>query len=309
MFKLNKNTPQGLAINLPPDIKYSKNCINSELFKKRFSAILAYFIKKVEQIPGIDLSYLYHNLETLKIETNKNRRKSLKERTVAYYDSFENAIYIYVITSFYHELLHVASTFYDKENKRVYMGFSQAIKVDKNYYGCGRGLNEGYTELLANRYFGKEIDGYIEQAKIASWVESIIGSNLMMKYYFKADLFSLFNDFGLYADGDLVNNLFENIDTVHRNVISDVMVQDENSLIKSYKKVYTILLTMVTNKWTRAYQNGNISENALKEVLKNYFENCGMTENEFCGSKLTYLTDSEKEQIINSEYEANIKVK
>ena len=48
----------------------------------------------------------------------------------------------------FHELFHMASSYLDKENKILYGGFYQSSKG----LNIGRGLDEGYTELLANRY-------------------------------------------------------------------------------------------------------------------------------------------------------------
>lgn len=308
MFKLMTSDTQAFDIIIPPEIKCDKFNINeSALAKKRFSAVLSYYIKKMEQVPNVDLSYLYNNLKTLKIETKRNRRKSLKEDAVAYYVISKNTMYVYDVGSIHHELMHIASSICHED--RIYTGFQQSIKIGNRYYTVGRGLNEGFTDVLANRYFGKEIDGYVEEAKFASWFESVIGDK-MTEYYFKADLVNLLDEASQYVELDQVDDLLENINDVNTVLSSDKIYRSElAALTDTFKAIYTTLLTMATTKWTRDYQNGIIDEETLTHILKQYFADCGETELIFGEDKLLYLTDLEKEQIIKDAYSKEIKIK
>lgn len=307
-YRLIKQKNKVEAIIAPPIIDIKTNTDYSQVLAKKYGHIIEYFIKKITQIPNVDLTNLYNNIKTLKVETNKNKHKMAKMNKNGSYVADENTIYIYNIKSIYHELLHMASSIYDKKTDRRYIGLSQTFPKNGKLYGIGKGINEGYTDVLANRHFGKKIHSYLEQAKIASWIESVIG-NEMMNYYFKADLLSLVNDLSEYDEIENIKNLLIKIDIVHRFIANGRIYNDEVPyFLETMKKIYTSLLQMVTLKWVNDFNNGLIDESTLTSTLKKYFDDCGTTvipgfEN------YIYLTDLEKEQIIRETYETTVKQK
>ena len=57
--------------------------------------------------------------------------------------------------SIFHELFHMVTCINDKENDKYQLGFCQYRKVEGKYVVIGRRLNEGYTQFMALKYFGK----------------------------------------------------------------------------------------------------------------------------------------------------------
>ena len=82
----------------------------------------------------------------------------------------------------------------------IYSGLSEQ--------NIGIGLNEGYTELLAKRYFDKSNNnGYIFETQIAKLLELIIGQEKMESYYFNANLYGLIEELRKYNNFYSIDNL------------------------------------------------------------------------------------------------------
>ena len=85
------------------------------------------------------------------------------------YSVSKNIIRVYnnnELDCLFHELFHMSSTVVDKERNLIFTGFSQFSKK-KNYF-IGKGITEGYTQLLTERCFGdthKIRQTYIVQVK------------------------------------------------------------------------------------------------------------------------------------------------
>jgi hypothetical protein len=101
-----------------------------------------------------------------------------------------------------HELFHTSTRIRTKE--RVYCGFMQILE---DGYGLGNGLNEGYTELMDNRYFldydvekKKEIDKIYPLSKyVCNMLEYLLGQEHMEELYMNADLAGLYKELSFYS--------------------------------------------------------------------------------------------------------------
>lgn len=117
----------------------------NEALKRDIAQIINPWLEDIENYIGEDNSKLmYTNLKTLRVETLK--RSFSRDGD---YQPIINLIRIRKISSLLHELLHMASSYYDKEKDITEIGFLQVEY--KTSAEIGRGLNEGYTELLASR--------------------------------------------------------------------------------------------------------------------------------------------------------------
>ncbi|MDE6141636.1 MAG: hypothetical protein K2G03_03440, partial [Bacilli bacterium] len=87
-----------------------------------------------------------------------------------------------------HELLHIASSFYNELRDEVQCGFSQAT-ADGDAE-IGRGFNEGYTDYLAFKIFGERKDNaYKDLVLIARLLELFFDNPRDMEdLYFSHDL-------------------------------------------------------------------------------------------------------------------------
>jgi len=115
-----------------------------------------------------------------------------------------------------HELLHCASTYYDKEKKFAYVGFAQLDY--KNKKSIGKALNEGYTSLLVNRYFPYvdviESDAYQIAQLFAKQTEKIVGQKNMEEAYFKADLNKLIKELEQYDTRKNIISVIKSLDFI-----------------------------------------------------------------------------------------------
>lgn len=113
--------------------------------------------------------------------------------------------------TFYHELFHASSSYYDENKLVLNSGFHhQHINEKKD---IGRGFNEGYTELLTQRYFGKNGDsGYSNELHYAKLIEHLIGKEQMQSFYFKSSLDDLITKMCKYNSLENVLKFIENMD-------------------------------------------------------------------------------------------------
>ena len=146
--------------------------------------ILFPYIEKIANYVGEDeLKLLYTNLKSATLEKCK-----LKHGTIGVWRPTEKKILYKVDKSLGHELLHVASSFYDEVRKELQCGFSQAS--EEGLAEIGNGLNEGYTEYLTFQIFGEDKNsGYKNLTLIARLLELFFDDpKEMEKFYFGHDL-------------------------------------------------------------------------------------------------------------------------
>lgn len=211
--------------------------VNNKVKKENNSA-LEYqkrkFINTIEQkVPRKYLELMYYNLKTFYaefdddylIKENEELRKNGKSIGIGsgMYLPAENRIVIFtpkgrerycelynikasipLINIYYHELFHMSSS--GKAKDGYCMGFSQSDF--ENEKKIGDGINEGYTELLNERFFEFKNNNkmYIIYKIIAEIIESIIGEKKMMNLYFTANLKGLFSELSKKTDD---NKAFE----------------------------------------------------------------------------------------------------
>ncbi len=169
----------------------------AKIVSRRYSAAIVLFVNRLSEVkPNFDFPFLRMNLETLKV---KNRLVAdFDTNTVSYanYYSGDNKIVLstgHALASIYHELFHMATRTITSDGYE-FCGFSQFKPLILN---IGKGLNEGYTELLTQRYFydqGLEY-AYSIEVNFAKMVEKIVGQSKMEQLFFDADLFGLQQEF------------------------------------------------------------------------------------------------------------------
>ena len=143
-------------------------------------------------------------------------------------------------------------------------------------YDIGTGLNEGYTQVLNERYFyskGTYIGCYSLFVRFASYLEVLVGQEKMESLYFKADLEGLIQELEKYASRDEVLRLIKDIDYIFEatyyafmplpKIISRLRYQRVLMTISSMLKVKKEMDKSVTNCELR-------DEKALLYSLQNY---------------------------------------
>lgn len=152
-----------------------------------------------------DLITFYNNIESLEInETDlddfNTRINKTNAKTLAYYHAKNNVINISSkdnTDTIYHELFHMSTS--KKDNNLVFNGFSQANIITKETIGIG--INEGYTQLLTERYFNDECSkgNYSYFVYICDLLERIVGKSKMEKLYLNSNLYGLVEELKNYA--------------------------------------------------------------------------------------------------------------
>lgn len=205
------------------------------------------FEKKLLNIKYFNYSFFYHNVRTLKID----RHESLSKYKVfiANYNPIKNVINITDEKSFPHELNHMSSSYYDGDD---YSGLSQN--------GLGIGINEGYTELLTERYYFHG-DSYPVERKIANNLEKITEKDKMEECYYTANLYDFVEELKQYDSEENVLNFLNCVDIISDLVDNYVLCRlYYHMLIKCMKKANLYLLKWYAIKQKRLLENNLISD-------------------------------------------------
>ena len=183
-----------------------------------------------------------------------------------------------------HELIHLAVTRYDEENKTYYTGF--------NHQGIGKAINEGYTCLLDERYFNDEDnveENYMyEFLKFISYLlEIFVGQDKMEKLYCNSDLKGLLTELekyiGFNRSLELVSkldDLLENRDVViKRNSISNTIfhnfIDSENEKLwyKLLNDIIEILLDIKASDLKKKLEDNTTTRDYASNSMHQYWAN------------------------------------
>lgn len=180
-------------------------------------------------------------------------------------------------TTPWHELFHFASMIKTKDGCGC--GFKRG-NLKKNFV-LGTALNEGYTQLMTERYFSNNIETVGESfsyrfcERIAKNIEIIIEKSKMEKLYLMADLRGLINELALYDEAENIVDFlkaFDNLkEMIESNIIGDItenpIITDRLLFVQKYLiKIYIIQQVI-------EYNNSNIDYEHFLENVKSYFLN------------------------------------
>jgi hypothetical protein len=201
------------------------------------------FVNKMkEEMPEEDLKNMYNNLHNLKIQESNIKLilltllfrltgakgvvggyfspKITRSIIVAYTPNGEKTVHklfksqsaITLEGEYSHELLHLSSMI--KRGLKSCIGFNHRYTAPYANVSIGMGINEGYTDLLNERFFGVVNDkGIYECFKIISGVvEDVIGKDKMMKLYFSANLNGLIYELAKYSSHEEAKAFIVNCD-------------------------------------------------------------------------------------------------
>lgn len=131
----------------------------------------------VQYVGEENLGLMYTNLKGLQVESLKN---SL--RLKGWYRPDINRIGFFDIYALLHELIHLSSTYYDKEKNMTESGFYQVNYNDGAE--IGRGLNEGFTELISSRIANCKVDVYYWLIRISRLFELFFDNTKDMERFY-----------------------------------------------------------------------------------------------------------------------------
>ena len=223
-----------------------------------------------------NLKYQYKNLnnniKNLKISSIRFLEKKIKNRDVlAYYNCKKNKIKYTKSKkekSLPHEFMHMASTIKNPDGS-IFSGFSQSTKIG-NFTLIGKRLNEGYTQLLSERYFpNSEKKAYPLEKVIAFQLENIIGKNKMEQMYFDAQLSELIKELLNYKEEKDILTFIFSIDFIE-NVYNKL---DLLKNLKLIRETYLYIMEFLISIKLEKLKEDNLNNDNMKKNLKNYIEN------------------------------------
>ena len=219
-----------ISMNVPslkPPIEKKEQTIKTKEFIRPFVR------KLVEYTNGENLDNLYRNIQSVKI------KKKYDLIAAGSYNHKNNTIEYGPEKAFGHELLHLSSSYYDEENEIGYSGFGQTHKK----VSVGRGLNEGYTELLASRIYNKKqkAESYKKEVQIARLFEFFFDNPKdMEKYYFNHDLPGFIHHMENFAPREEIIKILLQVDNIDTYDLVPLNPTPTINLIRTQIKLYDI---------------------------------------------------------------------
>lgn len=264
-----------ISIKLPPKLVSDNQTIGKEqlnIYIQEFDKIIQ------EKIPKENL-ILYNknksdcNIYDLSLDNILLRKMRIKCGFGLYFTKYNNILLMFAKgketkTIAKHELFHMASSYYDKENKIKYSGFYQTDLYKKINF-C-RGLNEGYTEVLTERYFENGIQKqegtfiYLFCRNVASLFEKIIGQEKMENLYMNANLKDLFFEAEKYNEKEQFLNFNHNMDYLYKYSLEKIKgMFIPNFYLKKIEPIQKYLLDTYVNKKFIELENQQINYDIL----------------------------------------------
>lgn len=209
--------------------------------------------------------HMYYKLKFLRMRESQIRQIVGKYISLGNYNSTTNVITIVQLShpkitkrlqeeTFYHELLHMASTVRTKDH--YYVGFEIPGVL-------GRKLNEGYTEYLTRKYFTRGNE-YVQTNDIgvifAKGIENIIGEKKMQEFYFKGNINGLIEELSKTSSREDVIKLLFAMDRLDSKFKES---EDKENIIKEITK-------MNKRKIEMDYEDGILSdeEYQIERIIK-----------------------------------------
>ena len=249
---------------------------------EKYKQYIKEFIKKTSA--NFNFRNPNEKLETLTIKQKTILQTLLFPTSEAYYNSLNNKIYAgkRIEDSIYHELFHAFTTY--KENVfSIYSGFNY-INIDTD---IARRLSEGYTDLLANRYFDSVVS-YMIEANIARKTELILGEKNMQNFYASNNLYAIIKSLSKFSSEEEAIAFISFVDklSIYRNNIKK-SIQIMNILSNYLVDVYVNVLVEFYSRGKFDKEDINIFFSIFKEEFTNY---------------AFYNNDIEKEYLRSSDY-------
>ena len=209
--------------------KFSEEKINNLTSEKLQNKMETFKSTMEETFESKDLKYMNDNLETLKIFILKS--KLFQYPYKAMYNNPSNELMILEEDdTIYHELLHLSCN--NRKNKNTIRGFAHYTKKQKNILSFGTGLDEVYTEILANRLFNKEINATTPKTvELVLQLEQLIDN--LPSLYLNSDLYELVLELSKYTN---INESLEFIYNIDRLYTLEQNIKNHDKYNEIYSK-------------------------------------------------------------------------
>lgn len=281
-YKFNQSIP----VRILPEQYLRYDDINFDnLISMKFGELFSRFANVIlSKFHYVNLTNFYNNLNEIRIDLYdlRTRNKYFHRGIFGYYDVKKNAIKLdedYVSVIIFHELFHMASSVY--LNGNYYSGFRQYSSDD--YTSIGKGLNEGYTQLLTERYFGHNDDFgkvYEYETFIAGKLEEIVGKFKMQELYLSANLYGLIKELNRYVSYEEIINFIRCLDFLNNNLNNKtILIFRMDTIVKRIKIINSFLVKayLIKLKKEEAYNilsNDNVVikfDRYIDSLLNDYY--------------------------------------
>ena len=192
------------------------NVDNIEIDYSRFDEEMVEYIKKFESILRDNINcdnliFFYNHINELIIEKVDSVIDDAAVNGIGKYSLKDNKIIYCDLDSLDHEFVHFASSI--SKDGVEYVGFFQ--KNCQGYW-IGLGLNEGYAQIITERYFnGNDCLCYPLTNFFVSKLEGIVTREVMENLFFKADLLGLINYLEKYNTRNEILKFIKILDVVN----------------------------------------------------------------------------------------------
>ena len=187
---------------------------------------------------------LYHNLETLEFKITDSIKCD------GYYKlDCKNNLCILKDTRLlpaYHELIHIASSYYNEDKNELYSGFLYSSNFGIN---LGEGITEGYVELLCSRHLNNNYltynydinddsctTSYLYANILAHQLEILIGEEEMKYMFFNYGFFPINEFISKHTDQKTAYKFFKYCDIAaisdfHRDLILNAYIFKAQNIV------------------------------------------------------------------------------
>ena len=156
-----------------------------------------------------------------------------------------------------HEFLHMASS------KDENCGFHLITRFEDAE--IGRGLNEGYTELLNHRIFGSQSLSYFHNVKITKLFETFFDNPKDMENaYFHGDFETLYRVFSQYGSKEEFFEIMNNLDNL---ATTKIPIYNTINSIKTQLKLYKIVKRCKDGNKIKQFES-ILDQNPLTKILR-----------------------------------------
>jgi hypothetical protein len=168
-----------------------------------------------------------------------------------------------------------------------------STSVDKRFCGLsqktedgwiGKGLNEGYTELLTRRYFPndkKEVKkkknkkespkAYDAHVSICRKLEKIVGKEKMTEFYLTSNLSGLIKELKKYSTNEEISKFIANVDLMH-NYANEYTMFGVSEIKKAVKEITSYLIKTHLRFLQIQINEGRLTEKESYKQHKEFVE-------------------------------------
>ena len=277
-YKLNKNSiPTHLIrYEIPEEIntKIEKRQVEGEIASKFGDDVVNFTNTLIKQFPEETLNNFYHNINSLNMRYKNFKIENLlyNTHTIGDYSIKNNRLSIDTeegLEALPHELFHMASSRFSE--RLSLSGFEQtSLKLNIN---IGRGINEGYTQLLTERYFNEYVTSniYPYEKKIMAEIEEIVGKEQLEKLYLNSNLPGLIRILEKYNEKDNILNFISSIDFLNQNIYkTKANKKTQEAVFNHIERVNNFFIDTYANKLITEYKEKTLPKEEYSKKLEDY---------------------------------------